>query len=458
MADGRARGLRGDWIAAIAILAVAAWIAFNPAVFNDGDTSWHLATGQWIVDHRAIPHSDPFSFTWAGKPWTAHEWLADAIVALAYSAAGWAGLAALFAAAVGLTLGLVGRELLRLPLRYAVLALVLVAAALAPFMLARPHVLTWPLLALWLLVLLRARAAHRAPPLGWAVVMLLWANLHGSFLVGLGLAGVFALEALLQEPDRKQVIMRWGAFGLLSLAATFMTPHGIDAFLYPLQVSSMEALPLIQEWRASTIADDLLFFLILAIVAGLTFLNRSELSVVRLLLLAGFAAMALMQSRHQPLFVITSALVLSSAFPAALSGRGMMAPLLIGLIVLSLARIAMPFERADSATYPASALRHLPAQLRSQPVFNSYSFGGPLILNGIRPYIDGRSDMYGDALTTEHHAIIMGDKRGFDRVADRYAIRWTILQPGSPLIEQLDQDPRWRRMHADVSAIVHIRR
>src|SRR5690349_21736555 len=112
MADVRAGDLRSEWLVAVAVLAVAAWIAFNPSLFNDGDTSWHLATGQWILDHRSIPHADPFSFTWAGKPWTAHEWLADALMAVAYRGAGWAGLAALFGMAIGVTLGLIGRELL----------------------------------------------------------------------------------------------------------------------------------------------------------------------------------------------------------------------------------------------------------------------------------------------------------------------------------------------------------
>lgn len=455
MANVRAGGLRSECLVAVAVLAVAVWIAFNPSLFNDGDTSWHLATGQWILDHRSIPHTDPFSFTWAGKPWTAHEWLADALMAFAYRGAGWAALAALFATAVGVTLVLIGRELLRLPLRYALLALALIAGTLAPFMLARPHVLTWPILAVWLLALMRARDQHRAPPLLWAALMTVWANLHGSFLVGLGLAGVFALEALVQEKERKRVIIGWGTFGLLSLAAAFITPHGIDAFLYPLQVTGMKALPLIQEWRSSTLAGDPLFFAVVVAVAVVAVFLRSRLSIIRLLFLAGFAAMSVMQSRHQPLFLITSALVLPRAWGAAVPARRLLMPLAVGLAAVAIVRVAMPFQRGDSATYPASALRQLPPQLRSEPVFNSYSFGGPLILNGIRPYIDGRSDMYGDDLTTEHHAIVMGDKAAFDRVAQSRAIRWTILQPRTPLIRELDRDPHWHRVYADRWAVVH---
>ena len=67
-------------------LAVFALCAFSPSVLNDGDTFSHIATGQWILEHRAVPHSDPFTFSFAGAPWTAHEWLSEVFLALAYRA------------------------------------------------------------------------------------------------------------------------------------------------------------------------------------------------------------------------------------------------------------------------------------------------------------------------------------------------------------------------------------
>ena len=155
---------------------------------------------------------------------------------------------------------------------------------------------------------------------------------------------------------------------------------------------------------------------------------------------------------------MAAALLLARTVKASDRSPKLITSLVIGLAAVSLVRLAMPLERDDSATYPASAVSHLPAELRSQPVFNSYSFGGPLILNGIRPYIDGRADMYGDEFTTDHNAIIMGDKGRFNRAVDRFGIRWTILQTGSPLIAVLDRDPQWRRVYADRWAVMHERR
>ena len=82
------------------MLLVPAVLGSSQTIFNDGDVSWHIATGQWILDHRAIPHADPFSFTWAGKPWVPIEWLAEVIYASAYRLARYSGVAALVTAAL----------------------------------------------------------------------------------------------------------------------------------------------------------------------------------------------------------------------------------------------------------------------------------------------------------------------------------------------------------------------
>src|SRR3954447_8148596 len=84
----------------VAVLLIPAVLGSSQMIFNDGDVSWHIATGQWILDHRAIPQADPFSFTWAGKPWVPIEWLSEVFYASAYRLAGYSGIAALVTAAL----------------------------------------------------------------------------------------------------------------------------------------------------------------------------------------------------------------------------------------------------------------------------------------------------------------------------------------------------------------------
>jgi len=87
MASSRAEGIRsgllgGEGLIGAAIILVFLYLALTQPILNDGDTSWHLATGKLILATRAVPHVDPFSFTFAGHAWTAHEWLAETLMAL----------------------------------------------------------------------------------------------------------------------------------------------------------------------------------------------------------------------------------------------------------------------------------------------------------------------------------------------------------------------------------------
>jgi hypothetical protein len=447
---------------------IAAYLCFTRNIFNDGDTSWHLGAGQLILATRSIPDVDPFSFTFREAPWTAHEWLAEVVMAGALALGGWGGLALLFAAAVGLTLLLMGSELQRhLPPLRGAAALLVVIILLAPFMLARPHVLVWPILAGWALLLLRAREGKRAPPLAAAALMIVWANLHGSFIFGILLIGAFALEALIEEQDRRRAFTRWALFGIAAVAASLLTPHGVHGYLFPLQVSGMEALPLIQEWRRTDLRQDWLFLVILAAALVLLLLRRPRVSPARLVLLAGLVYLALAHVRHQPLLAIVGTLALAAPLArgreetAENAAPPQLLPLtsllLLALAPVAAVRLSIDIPRADSPSNPISAIAALPPELRDRPVLNSYGFGGPLILAGIRPFIDGRADMYGDRFVFDHNAIVGGDLVRFKQATDRWGIGWTILSPSTPLTGELDRMPGWKRVYADRWAVVHVR-
>ena len=112
----------------------------------------------------------------------------------------------------------------------------------------------------------------------------------------------------------------------------------------------------------------------------------------------------------------------------------------------------------QSSTDPTSAIAHIPPALRRQPVLNTYSFGGPLIAAGIRPFIDGRSDMYGDAFTLDYQAINSGDPVPFANAVRRYRLAWAITEKSNAeLIRLIDRTPGWRRIYTDDHAVIHVR-
>jgi hypothetical protein len=125
-------------------------VLYSHRILNDGDTYWHIAAGMWMLDHGTVPHLDPFSYTRAGAPWVAHEWLSEALMALAYCAGGWSGIFVLFGAAAAITCGTLARYLARwLDQPAAAAMFIFGVACVGGSLLARPHLLALTALAIW---------------------------------------------------------------------------------------------------------------------------------------------------------------------------------------------------------------------------------------------------------------------------------------------------------------------
>jgi hypothetical protein len=461
----------GGRLALIALpaLLIAAWIAFAPQVLNDGDTYWHLAAGEWMLRHAQVLHTDPFSYTAAGRPWQTHEWLSEVVMALAYAAGGWGGLQLLFGLAAGLAAAVMAAELGRhVPPLSQALAVLLAFAGFSGSLLARPHLLALPVLALWTAGLLRARERDSAPSPWLLLLMVVWANLHGGFVIGLGLAGAFAIEAVLAGGgDRRRTILRWGGFLAAAVVASLITPHGIEGLLFPLNIMGMKILPGIVEWRSADFSRFGPFEIALLAALFVMLWRGVKVPLIRLIVLLGLLHLGLHQVRQQMVLGVVGVLLLAeplgqvlkpepSPFLPALGARPAMAVAALLAALLAATRLGTPIVRTDGPTSPVTALAHTPASLRAQPVFNDYGMGGYLIFAGVKPFIDGRADMYGDTFVEDYFAADSDPDR-LQRTLDHYGVAWTILDPHGASAAALDRSPGWKRLYADRFAVVHAR-
>jgi len=450
-----------------AALVMAMVFLFLPQVLNDGDTYWHMATGEWILAHGRVPDHDVFSYTQAGRPWVAHEWLSETLMALAARLAGWAGVTALFAIAVGGAAWMLVRRLsLQLGGLTLITTTVLALACMSGSLLARPHLFMLPMLIAWTIEMLTARDEHRAPRLRFALLMILWANLHGSWVFGLVVAGAFGLEALAEpNADKLKVLRGWGLFGLASLVCAAITPHGPAALLFPFQVTSMAVLPHITEWRAEDFSHLSPFAMALLATLFVCLGRGVKVPTFRLLLLLVLLLMSLQHIRHQLVLAAVAPLLLAGPLAEALGhepaepkpSRTLLAGFGVACVLLLGVRLAWPLQRVDGLNSPVTALDSVPAELRSQPVLNGYGLGGYLIYKGVKPFIDGRADMYGDAFSARYFTAVEPDSVALRKLLADYRVAWTIFTPDDPVVALLDKDPAWRRIHADPYAVVHRR-
>lgn len=436
---------------------------FAPRVLADADTYWHIAAGDWMLAHGAVPRVDPFAFTTGGMTWVPHEWLAEILLALAYRGGGWTGVVMLTAAAAAAGGFMLARALDRFvapQLAYGMLLLVVLT--IVPSMLARPHILALPVMVGWIvgLVRARARAVGRVPALWLALLMLVWTNLHGGYMIGLAIAGALALEAMWEKPAAWR---GWALFLATAILAACVTPLGLDGILFPFQMLRLGATRNIQEWQPPNFQqlEPVELVLIAMLVLGLC--GGVRLPWFRVALFLGLLHSTLQVSRFQLQLSVIGFLLLSpglgARFPMRRAGMGRgPAFALAGLLaVLTVVRVMEPIQRGNEAGSPAAALASVPEAVRGLPVLNAYRFGGFLIFHRVRPYVDSRADLYGDAFLNDYLAIQDPQPGQVNAALAKYDIAWTMLEPGTPLVAWLDTQPQWRRHYTDGFAVVHIR-
>lgn len=459
----------------VGIVSYAVLIFSGDRLLNDPDTQWQITVGQWILDHHAVPHTDVYSFTMHGAPWISTQWLAQVLYAQIYAWFGWAGPVVLAAAASAVTFALLARYLVRNLSERA--ALVFVAAALAltaPHLLARPHVLALPIMVAWIGELIAAADRRGTPPFRLLPLMALWANVHGGFVFGLMMIAPIALDAVIQADasNRMALAVRWGVFAALALAASCCTPYGWESLLASRNILALgSALPLITEWRAVDFTTLRPFEICLLGGVGLALYRGIRLPPLRIVILLGLIHMALSQGRAAEILALLSPLVLARPLARQISGieavassslrpvRGvMLTGLAVVLVAGTLMFAAMHRFTPNAANSPVAAVAEL-KKLNVERVFNDYDFGGYLIASGVAPFIDGRTELYGEKFFVDYdRASGLSEPDNLFRLLEEYHLQATLLRTQSAASKLLDHVDGWQKVYSDEIATIHVRK
>jgi hypothetical protein len=402
-----------------------------------------------------------FSFTFVGTPWEAQEWLAEVLMAGAFALMGWSGLHLVFGLAFGATAALLAMALRqRMDTLPALLTAVVGLACVSGSLLARPHLLALPLLVLWTTGLVAARERRTAPPLSLVLVMLVWANLHGSFAFGILLAAVLGVEAVLED---RAATKPWLIFLCASVIAVLVNPQGLNGLLFPIRLLLLPGISFIGEWAPANLTSPSPFIVSLLAIVYVSATGKVRLPPVRALLILGLVYLGLAHVRHQMLFGVTAPLLAAPSLgkvwpPRAREISAWPASTALALVaLLAIARPMLPDLRSEDPVTPVAALMHVPQDLRAKPVLNAYEYGGYLIFSGVKVFVDSRADMYPPGFYAAYGRLDAGDRATLTDALVRWRIGWTLFPSHSPTARLLDHLPGWRRLYADTNAVVHIR-
>jgi hypothetical protein len=472
-------------------LAVVLFGIFGMASRNvtDPDVWWHLKTGQFIAEHGSVPHADLFSYTRAGQPWVAHEWLSELFIYELQRTAGSTGLILTFAAIVCATFFLLFLRCSSAPY-VAGVATLIAAGATAPLWGVRPQIISLLLTSLWLLILERS---ERDPKVLWWTLplTLLWVNLHAGFALGLVLSALFlaggfierALGSARRQSAKHLRMQAW--ILLLDLLIVPINPNGLRMFVYPIETLRSAAMQkYIAEWASPNFHRAEYWPFLLLVLATFAAISWSRVPLRPrdlLLLLVGLYA-SLGSIRLMPLFVLIATPLISQelgnwprsesqklpSWPILASCASFNAVILLAMaafVGVHTARVVWQEPQAEMQAFPAGAVSFLQAHPADGPIFNDYDWGGYLIWKlypSTRVFIDGRADLYATSGASEQDDRSLLDQfaktyqfRGsWKQSLDRWNIKTVLVPTNSALAVGLRSAPDWTVIYEDSQAII----
>jgi hypothetical protein len=471
----------------VVFISVLGWLLIGTgrvALLADGDTGWHIRTGEWILAHRRVPTQDLFSFSRPGAEWFAWEWLSDVILAVIHAGMGLAGVTLWGGILIAATSALLLGDVLRrgASALIAIVAMLLAGSAATIHWLARPHLYTYLLFTLTLRMLHhdQERPGRRI----WLLAPLaaLWANLHGGFPALFAAVGCYALGAALGGEWR--AARRYALLGAAAAAATLLNPYTWRLHLHIARYLQSDFIrERVVEFQSprfrgeSMVAFELLLLLGFLVIPRLW--RRGDRGAALLLVLLAHAALG--SVRHVLLYVLASAPVVAReasdwarrsgnvwvrALVSVNAGSGVgsrAAPPFWSLAavaaVAGLFLVGPPSWRVrdfPKQKFPLGALEAAEKNGLGTKMFTSDQWADYLIYRywpQRRVFVDGRSDFYGpelggqylDAMTAQHRWEGIFADHGFD----------VALVPADwPLATVLKAHPHWQLEYDDGQALL----
>jgi hypothetical protein len=492
-----------------ALVGVLVFTSLSVRLLGDAGIGWHIRTGQQILATHAIPRVDPFSSTMGGKAWYAWEWLYDLVVGQLDATLGLNGVVWFTAIAIAAVFAITFYLLMRrgTKLLIALIFTLLAVSASTIHFLARPHVLTWLFVLVWFCILdsseqecFRGRSPATAGKL-WLLplLMLVWVNVHGGFLLGFALLVLYWLASLREwlrsRPERlEDALTRIAArkrstqllyAGLLCVAASFANPYGwkLHAHIYS-YISNRFLMDHIEEFQSPNfhgVAQKCFLLLLLITVAALALRGR-ELRVSHILIVLFAVYTGLYSSRNIPVSSVLLAIIVAplisvcaldfqflkrmTALESTLRGHAwcILVAVVTFFIALNGGRVGASQcmdARFDPRRMPVAAVDYLEKQEIGGPILSPDYWGGYLIYRlylhpgaEARVVVDDRHDLYGEYFLKEYLQTMHVEEGWKDPFLNGRRVEWLVLPRNGALANALAKDSLWKPAYKDGVAVV----
>jgi hypothetical protein len=443
-----------------------------------------------MLQHHSLIWRDPFSFTRLGDPFVPFEYGSQLLYALVYRSVGLPGITVLAGCLIGATYALMARMLLRRGVDPLLAFLATAAGAILgfPHWMARPHLFSWVAIVLCLSLVEPARRRSL-----WAVPLLfiIWANVHGGWLYGIALFGIYLVGHLLEYwlfGRRREELFAARYFALaipLALVATLVTPMGPRLWMHVHSfLGERFLLDNTSEFQSPDFhpiaAKGLLAILLITIAALIV--SRRRVHMTRLNLVQASLSWAQISARNLPLFAMSAIAATTQhidhewrhlpgswlARRRAAFAKGAAHASSVGWILLSSITLILFAVRGgrlmgaqvladnfDASVFPVKAVRTARAANLEGRIFSDFTWGGYLLLAWPeqRVFIDGGTDFYGNELAREF-VTVNNLEPGWRSVLERRGIDLVLTGAHTKLARELVRTPGWAVWYCDPVAVL----
>ncbi len=463
-------------------------------LLGDGDTGYHIRTGESILQTWRVPSRDPYSFHYPPLNWTAHEWLSELVMAAFFKMYGLTGVVIFFALLLAVTHWLLYKVLTSRSddVLLCIVITLLATATSATHWFARPHAFSLLLTVLWCHVLDRFQFGDQRSLVYLPFLMLLWVNLHGGYIIGLILILIYLAGAIFyfftKPPEASQQFLHNAQllFYILIACVTvcLVNPEGFEILWFPIRVTSDRFLmDRVSEFLSPNFHEALPFkYMLLALIGALA-LSRSSLNVIDLMLVILLSYMSLYSARHVSLFAIILAPVLLKACAGTIRrapdafGRfyrkrnlnlrsieigvhGYAWPMASVVLIVTFAAAGSLSYRFNDKIFPVAAVEFLQRESIAGNMFNNDEFGDYMIFTAwpqYRVFMDGRSDMYGEKYGGDYLKVA-NLQPGWREILKKYNISWVIFDTASALTAALQDQNDWQPIYSDAVATIFVKK
>jgi hypothetical protein len=442
----------------------------------DPDLWGHLKFGEEIYEKKEVPPYDTHSYSSPTARWINHEWLSEVAFYTVFRFTGGAGLLAL-----KFLTGLIMAFLIYLSVQrdtksfFLKLLFILLPFSVIGYGFAtRPQVFTYLFFTLTLFLIGRFERTGR---LWWLyplpAVFLIWSNLHGGFLVGLGVLFIYCLFKVFKKGAKKSLIL----ITVSSLAVTFINPNGAALWTFLLKTLSAPR-PHLEEWGRLAFSSYFIDYFAISIltVTGLLF-SRRKRSAYEVTILLVALIVSFLQNRHIVLFAIPFAMYMPKYIDSITEGpltglERKFSAKTLGAILLCFSLVFLhgglftgktdPLKiEVPADKYPVGAVKFMKDNALGGNIFCFFDWA-EMCIRELSPsskvFFDGRyRTVYSEELIDGYFDVLYG-KRGYKEFLSKFPqTDIMLLHPFSKLAQEVSEDSEWIKVYASPIAVIFLK-